>query len=580
MGTVLCCCTEVPVVRKRVLLVALVMLVLVGCASPPGPGGTASDPAASHASRTLVMGVRYEVVGLAPKRLEAGASEWTKRPFNASLAVADDAGTARPYLADSLPQLNTTSWIVGPNGTMETTYRLRPDLRWHDGQPLTADDFVFAREIYSARGLDAFTTTPQDHIDDVIAADPRTIVIRWNAPFGEAGALVSGMFDPLPRHILQAPFASYQQDPAGAEAFLAHPFWTTEYVGLGPYRLAEWRQSIEFEGAAFDGHVLGRPRIDRVVIRVFADENAAAASLVAGSVDIVGNRAIRPEHAVEIKRQLEDGIVSLVVPAGRHYLGFQFRPEYLRTPALLDLRVRRALAHAVDRDAINEAMFDGGGPMGDQWVPPGLPYYAEVNRSVTHYVYDPRRAGELMAEAGLIKDAGGFFANANGERFRPQLMVDASGLFEREMTTILDTWARAGIDAEPRLLPAAEFRLLSARTTFPGIYGISSGLRESQLDVFSTAQIASQRRGWAGNNRVGWSDPEYDLAWNSFNSLLDRGQRDAQVVQMMRVATDQLPAIMVHFNPSATAFRATLHGPETGSPEAVANWNMFEWTLD
>jgi ABC-type transport system substrate-binding protein len=237
------------------------------------------------------------------------------------------------------------------------------------------------------------------------------------------------------------------------------------------------------------------------------------------------------------------------------------------------------LAHAIDRDLINLAMYDGDGPMGDHWVPPGLPYHEEVERSITRYPFDPRRVQELMGEAGFTRDASGFFATATGERFRPQLMVDGSPLFEREMNTILDTWARVGIDAEPRLLPAAESRLLSARTTFPGIYGISTGIREAQLDIFSSAQIATEARGWAGNNRVGWSHPDYEQAWNAFNTLLDRGQRDQQIVQMMKIATDQLPAINIHYNPGATAFRAPLRGPAVGGPETLPNWNMADWTL-
>jgi peptide/nickel transport system substrate-binding protein len=525
------------------------------------------------------MAVRYEVVGLAPKRLEAAASEWTKRPFNASLAVVDGSGARQPYLAAALPRLDTDSWKVSPDGRMETTYQLKPGLTWHDGEPLTADDFVFAKDIYTARGLGVFTSTPQDQIEEIEARDPRTLVIRWKEPFGDAGALVSGMLEPLPKHILETPFAAYQADPSTADTFLSHPFWTTQYVGAGPYKLVEWQQGVEFQGEAFDGHALGRPKISRIVVRVFGDENTVVSNVVAGSVDIAGDRAIRPEHAQEIKRQLGDGAVSQVFAGGRHYLGIQFRPELQKTPALFDVRVRRALAHAVDRDLINQAMYDGDGPMGDHWVPPGLPYYEEVQRSVTHYAFDPRRTEELMREAGLTKDAAGFFASASGERFRPQLMVDASPLFEREMNTILDSWAKAGIDAEPKLLPAVESRLLSARTTYPGIYGISTGIREAQLDIFSTAQIATEARGWAGNNRVGWSSPDYDRPWNAFNTLLDRGQRDQQIVEMMKVVTDQLPAIMIHYNPSANSFRSALRGPEPGGPETLANWNMAEWTL-
>src|SRR5206468_1881467 len=84
------------------------------------------------------------------------ASEWTKRAFNASLALVDGTGAAKPYLADALPQLNTDTWKVTPDGKMETMYRLKANLTWHDGTPLTADDFVFANQMYVTPGLGAY----------------------------------------------------------------------------------------------------------------------------------------------------------------------------------------------------------------------------------------------------------------------------------------------------------------------------------------------------------------------------------------------------------------------------------------
>ena len=90
------------------------------------------------------MGVRYELISGQSKALNNSTSAVQKRLFNASLSLMDSKGTIRPYLAEALPQLNTDTWKVLPDGRMETTYRLRSNLTWHDGQPLAADDFVFA----------------------------------------------------------------------------------------------------------------------------------------------------------------------------------------------------------------------------------------------------------------------------------------------------------------------------------------------------------------------------------------------------------------------------------------------------
>src|SRR5947208_16268593 len=88
--------------------------------------------------------------------------------------------------------------------------------------------------------------------------DARTIANRGKKRYPDAGTLSVDEFPPLPRHILQTPF---QQDPEG---LATQSFWTRDYVGLGPFRLARWETGAFIEGTAFEGHVLGQPRIGRI----------------------------------------------------------------------------------------------------------------------------------------------------------------------------------------------------------------------------------------------------------------------------------------------------------------------------
>ncbi len=565
-------------------LVLIGIVALSACAPPPrGAEQAGAAPAAGRtaaSTRPLNMAVRYEVNDLAPKRTGGAASTFTKRAFNASLAIIDDQAVARPYLAEALPQLNTDTWQVTPDGRMETTYRLKPNLTWHDGTPLSAEDFVFAYQVYTARGLGGtFTGSPQDQMDDVLAPDPRTVLIRWARLYPQAGALVNTLFEPLPRHILDAPFRAYQQDPASPDAFLALPFWTTEYIGLGPYKVDRWAPGSAIEGSAFAGHALGRPKVERLVIHFIPDENTVMTNLLAGAVELAGDTSIRFEQAAVLKRQWEptQGGTVLMQPGTRHWIFIQFRPEILKTTALLDVRVRRALAHAIDRDPINEALFEGQGFMSDTFVPPMMPYAAEVNRAVAHYPFDPRRAAELLTEAGFTRDSTGFFVDATGARFKPRLLVDGSPTFMREVDIIQNTWSGIGIDVDPSPLPGNVGNVNENRTTFPDMYASSTGITENQLDIFSSAQVATAAKRWAGNNRGGWENADYDYWWNAFNTTLDRKERDQQIIQMMRVVNDQLPGIMLYFNISPEAHVAALKGPTLQTPETLANWNMADW---
>ncbi len=206
------------------------------------------------------------------------------------------------------------------------------------------------------------------------------------------------------------------------DTFLGNTFWTLQYIGVGPYKLERWEPGNFIEGSAFDGHALGRPKIDRFISRPVPDENTAMTNLLAGSADIGLDNALRFEHGIELQRQWGAERGTVLMDAGtRHWIFIQFRPDLLKTTALGDVRVRRALAHATDRDPINQALFEGQGFMSEQWIPPKAPYYDDAERVANKYPFDLRRAEQLLTEAGLTKDAG------RADEGRRRLLYDLLG---------------------------------------------------------------------------------------------------------------------------------------------------------
>jgi len=252
----------------------------------------------------MVMALRVEPATMAPRGLgsAAVATKASGRLFNAALDLIDDRNLPRPYLAEALPELNTDPWRVYPDGRMETTYRLKPNVTWHDGTALSAEDFMLAWRVYSQPELGNAAAPPVSLMEDVSAPDARTLVIRWRRAYPQAGVLqATGKltdFPPLPRHVLQAPF-----DEAQWEAFAAHPFWTREYLGLGPYRLERWDPGASIEGAAFANHVGGRPKIDRIRIIFTPDSNTALANMLSGNIQIAVDNAIFFQQALTAKQE-------------------------------------------------------------------------------------------------------------------------------------------------------------------------------------------------------------------------------------------------------------------------------------
>src|SRR5206468_11588874 len=129
--------------------------------------------------------------------------------------------------------------------------------------------------------------------------------------------------------------------------------------------------------------------------------------------------SMRFEHATVLQREwaaTHAGIVENVPSTAVTNL-IQFRADYQKTPALLDLRVRRALAHAIDKQALLDALFEGQGTIADSAISPEDSYFPEVEPVITRYPYDTRRTEALMNEAGFFKDAEGFYGSVAGERF-------------------------------------------------------------------------------------------------------------------------------------------------------------------
>ena len=94
----------------------------------------------------------------------------------------------------------------------------------------------------------------------------------------------------------------------------------------------------------------------------------------------------------------------------------------------------------------------------------------------------------------------------------------------------------------------------------------------------STCSTAGNR--WAGANRNGWNNPEVERLWNAFNTTLDRGQRNQDIVQMSKIISDEVPSLPIYFNISPIGHVSTLHGPNMGTTESLEFWNIHEWTMD
>ena len=300
----------------------------------------------------------------------------------------DDQGdeVAYPVLVSEIPSLENGG--VSADGRVITMH-VRDGVTWSDGEPLTSDDFVFTWEMAVSSTNAVTSSYPYSMIDSVEAPDPQTVVINFSDPF--APWLATLWHGILPAHILRPIYE--------AEGTIDNAEWLRNpTVGSGPYVFAEWESGSYVRFVRNENYWGTPPNIDEIFIRFVPDDASQIAALQAGDADL----GTFPAYS-DVPTLQEAGLEVITQPNGYNEGLFFLVNEERGHPAMLDTRVRQAIAMAIDREAINRDLLLGlTQPPASFWD--AMPYYNDP--PVEDYPYDPDQANELLDAAGWIDTNG------------------------------------------------------------------------------------------------------------------------------------------------------------------------------
>jgi peptide/nickel transport system substrate-binding protein len=556
------------------IVVAVLLLAACGPSGPAvapraeRPEAAAARPTASQ--RALVMAFSTEPTVLERSLTSgSGVNDWAAY-LSAFLAYTNPDTMASPYLAAELPSFERGTWKLLQDGGMETTYLLRDNGTWHDGAPVTAHDFVFAYRVRVDPEVAVAARDTERRMSRATALDDRTLVLEWNELYIWAGMISMPYFSPLPTHLLESHFN------ADKASFLELPHWRSEFIGAGPYRLESWQQGAEMTLRAHDGFVLGKPLIDRVQIRFIGDANTIVANLLGGAVDIAFHSSI----GFSQNRALEQAGWAGVNEYWRgnpRFLEFQTRDWGNLQRAVLDVRVRRAMLHAFDRQEIIDGLYAGKTHQLHFWLPPDDLAYPVVDRSITKYPYEPSRAEALLREAGWAKGSDGVARNAAGEGLHMPLLNQSGEIDQLEAAVLANRWKDVGIGSETQVLSRAQQSDGEFRSKFPAV---SFNRTNFDYETFPSlrSKVTSAQNRWTGTNRNGYVNAVIDDYWTKAMATLDARDREPLYVEVFRAMTADAVVTPTHLQPRAFAYTADLIGPRESSQNAGALvWNSWEW---
>jgi peptide/nickel transport system substrate-binding protein len=250
-------------------------------------------------------------------------------------------------------------------------------------------------------------------------------------------------------------------------------------------------------------------------------------------------------------------------------------------PILADKRVRHALIHALDREAISKQLFAGRQPVAHTSVSPLDDVYAD---DVPRYAYDPKRAVRLLAEAGWDRTRNGVRTNAKGQPLTLEIITTAGNRTRELVQQVLQSqWRQVGIDVRIRNQPArVMFGQSLTERKFPAMamYAWKSSPENVPRTTLHSAHIPSPANGYAGQNYPGFRNAEMDDLIDRIEVELDIEKRKSLWRRLQEIYVEELPAIPLHFQADAFVLPKWLKGVEpTGHQYPTTLW-IENWRAD
>jgi peptide/nickel transport system substrate-binding protein len=502
------------------------------------------------------------------------------------MSVTGD-GKFVPLLVTDVPSKDNGG--LGADGKT-VTYKLKPGLKWADGQPLTADDVVFTFEYVSNKETAATSYGSYVDLDKAEALDPTTVRLTfkqptggWYVPFvGEQGMV-------LPKHALDKYVGAASRDaPFNQKSF-----------GTGPYMVQDFKPGDVLTLVINPNYrEPNKPFFKQIDIKGGGDAvSAARAVLQTGEYDYAWN--------LQVEAQILNGLLQgakgdLVTGAGggvEHIIMNQSDPNTevdgersnpkTKHPFLTDQRVRQAMSLAIDRQTMAKQLY---GPTGDAsanilTTPTSL---ASKNTKVE---FSLDKANQLLDEAGYKRGSDGIRVTPAGVRMHVVYQTTINSLRQKEQDIVKEGWQKIGIETELKSVDAGVFfsadpgnpdtnsHFYTDTEMYTSTFGSPFPLNfmKSFYSGDPSVDIAQQSNKWAARNYTRWVNADYNKIYDQVKSETDTQKATQFWIQMNDIVINAFISIPLIDRKSTDAKTKALQGPAL-SPFDNFSWNVADWT--
>lgn len=478
----------------------------------------------------------------------------------------DDQNNPVPNLVTEIPSVDNGG-ISEDSRTI--TLKLRDDIKWSDGTPITSADFKFTYDMFLADSNAVNSRSPYDLIETFETPDERTVAVTFKEPYapwlvslfsGNGGAII-------PEHVLRPVF--------DAEGTLDTAEWNkAPTVGCGPFVFEEWQSGSFARFVANENFWLGRPKLDEIFFRFVPDDASQIAALIAGDGDL------GTFFAYSDLPQLEEAGVTILKSFSGYNEGWYFNqhPEKGH-PALKDVKVRQAIALGFNRQKLVQDLLLGRTDVAaTDWD--NTPW---VDPSITPWPYDPERAKQLLDEAGWVDSNGDGVRDKDGVELvlkygttNREIRQDTQAVAQQDLAQIGVKLDLLSFDADIFFAgygeggPSANFSLDIIE------YSDSPDFPDPNTVVWRCAEIPSDENP-AGVNGTGLCDEELEALFVKQETQVDFAERQATFHQITKRIFENVYWLGLWQDPDLFGISSRLLNVKISG--ATPFYNVFEWDL-
>ncbi len=540
---------------------------------------------AAELNAELRIAMSQEFENPNPLIMQMAATSYIYSMCGRTLNMLGPDGKVINQLAVSTPQVGKGAELYkdGDKTKLKVTWEIREGAKWGDGKPVTGHDLKFTWEVGKHDNVSVGEKEGYTNIEkiDIDPENSRKFTIFYKVAKWDFYKMFG--FYIMPKHIEGPIFSKHADQKLGYDKnsnYTRNP--TNPGLYNGPYRVAEVKLGSHVILVPNEHFFGNRPKIKKIVLRFIPETATLSANLLAGGVDMISVLGLTFDQALAFRKQVakEKLVYSVNFKDG---LVYEHLDVNLRNPILKDINVRKALVHAINRDALSLALFEGMQKKAIHNIAPIDPWYTDDAKKIVVYRYSPRKARKLLEGAGWKLGEDGIRVKGR-QKLTFKLMTTSGNKVRANVQQWLQNeWKKVGVETTIKNEPAnVYFGETVRKAKYPGMamYAWLSSPENTPRSTFHSKSIPTKENSYSGQNSTGWKNPAVDKLIDQLEQQFDPAKRPPLAHQLLKYYTDEVPVIPLYYRSNTSVTPKSLKGYRLSGHQYSSANHVEDWYFE